>query len=184
VNAKGTNDMKRKWSGAGAFLSLLIFAAVASAQSSTIIQTRITGFRDIGASFKNIRDELNSGRPNVAHIRTAAITIDGYAAHIPEWFPRGSQPPPRRAPSFWDTVMSWFSPDAGNASVNLYASHAKPEIWSDAAGFRRATQNFQRESARMRQVAQAGEVTAIQAQYRRLAATCTSCHSAYREEIN
>jgi cytochrome c556 len=178
--------MKRRWSGAGALLCLFVFAAVASAQvtSSAIIQTRITGFRDIGASFKNIRDELNSGRPNVAHIRTAAVTIDGYAAHIPEWFPRGSQPPPRRAPSFFDMVMSWFSPDSRNTSVNLYESHAKPEIWSDAAGFRRATQNFQRESARMRQVAQAGDVTAIQAQYRRLAATCTSCHSAYREEIN
>ena len=60
-------------------------------------------------------------------------------------------------------------------------TRAKPEIWSDAAGFKKVMDNFQAESAKLAQVAKgAKDIDAVRGQYGALIKTCGACHDNYR----
>lgn len=57
-------------------------------------------------------------------------------------------------------------------------TRAKPEIWSDAAGFKKVMDNFQAETAKLVQVARtAKDVDAVRGQF---AAVGKACHDNYR----
>lgn len=60
-------------------------------------------------------------------------------------------------------------------------TRAKPEIWSDAAGFKKVMDNFQAESAKLAQVAKgAKDIDAVRGQYGAFIKTCGACHDNYR----
>ena len=60
-------------------------------------------------------------------------------------------------------------------------TRAKPEIWSDAAGFKKVMDNFQAEAAKMVQVAKtAKDVDAVRGQFAALGKSCAACHDNYR----
>ncbi len=63
--------------------------------------------------------------------------------------------------------------DAGHTRV-------KPEIWSNAEGFRKAAQTFETESARLVEVVKAGEQGAIKTQFGALGKSCKACHDDFR----
>ncbi len=57
---------------------------------------------------------------------------------------------------------------------------AKPEIWSDRAGFEKAAANMNVAATKLSEVAKAGDVDGFAAQFKALTDTCGACHKQYR----
>jgi cytochrome c556 len=137
----------------------LIVAAATSAvaqNAASVIQARQAHYKQIGAASKGIHDELGKPAPSAAVIQGFAKTIDTLAPQIPSWFPPGS------------------GPEAGVKTA------AKPEIWTDAAGFSAVAGAFATEAHHFDDVAQGGDIEAIRAEYTNLGKACFACHSKYR----
>ncbi len=61
-------------------------------------------------------------------------------------------------------------------------SEAKPEVWSDAAGFKEAADKFQQEAANLMQASKGGDQKAMFEQYGKTAKACKSCHKEYKKK--
>ena len=59
-------------------------------------------------------------------------------------------------------------------------SRAKPEIWTDMAGFRKANQNFQAAARAFVKALSGTDVAAAQAAQKNVGKTCGGCHKPYR----
>jgi cytochrome c556 len=170
------------WACAFGIAGWVCSVATAEPDVQQVIEDRVAGFRDIGSAFKNIGDELKTGKPNVAKIQMSAGAIDNYTAAVHNWFPPGSQPPPKKSGGWFDWLCNWFS----CADAYEHAdpeSHAKPEIWSQPERFNELLREFEAEAKAMRQVSQRGDVAQINAQFKKLGASCKSCHDVFREEM-
>jgi cytochrome c556 len=117
---------------------------------------RHNNFKQQGAAFKAILDEVKKDAPDKAVIATNAAKLKGLAAQLPTWFVKGS------------------GPESG------YKTDAKAEAWSDAAGFAAAANRLQTETAKLDQLAQAGDIDAVKAQARAVGGACKNCHDKYR----
>jgi cytochrome c556 len=84
------------------------WAQTAAAQA---VKDRQANFKQLGGAFKALNDQLKSDKPDMAVIKASALKMKALAAQEPTWFPAGS------------------GPEAGVKTA------AKPQIWSDAAGF-------------------------------------------------
>jgi cytochrome c556 len=137
----------------------LVVAAASTAiaqNAASVIQARQAHYKQIGGASKGIHDELGKPAPSVVAIQGFAKQIDALAPQIPSWFPAGS------------------GPEAG------VKTQAKPEIWTDAAGFRTVAAAFATEAHHFDDVAQGGNIDAIRAEYTNLGKACFACHSKYR----
>jgi len=137
----------------------LVLAAASAAvadNAASVIQARQAHYKQIGAASKGIHDELGKPAPSAAVIQGFAKTIDTLAPQIPSWFPAGS------------------GPEAGVKTA------AKPEIWTDAAGFSKVASALATEAHHFDDVAQGGNIDAIRAEYTNLGKACFACHSKYR----
>jgi len=85
--------------------------AMAQSAGAKAVATRQANFKQLGGAFKAINDQLKAGAPDMAVIKASAQKMKDLAAQEATWFPAGS------------------GPEAG------VKTGAKPEIWSDAAGF-------------------------------------------------
>jgi cytochrome c556 len=65
---------------------------------------------------------------------------------------------------------------------DLDESKSKPEVWSDADGFKQAADKFQQEAAKLVQVSNGGDQAAMFEQYGKTAKTCKSCHKEYKNK--
>lgn len=132
----------------------MAFAAGAPAEQT--IKARQGHLKDLGAAFKEVRDQLRSSRPDMAQLNSASGQIAALATQMSDWFPQGSGPESR------------------------VKTDAKPEIWSDPAGFEKALKNFQAEAPKLQQLAAANDVGGIKAQVGKLGGACKGCHDNYR----
>jgi cytochrome c556 len=147
--------------GIATLAAAIAFAGGTLAQSTApadIIKTRQQGLKDMGAAFKEVRDQLKSGNPDTAAIKTAASAIQKTADAMGKWFPKGS------------------GPEAGVKTA------AKVEIWNDAGGFTDARQKLVDESAKFAQTASGGDAAAIGGGVRGLGMACKGCHDKFREK--
>lgn len=80
--------------------------------------------------------------------------------------------------------MSTVAPHAFPAGSDTGAkTRAKPEIWSDAAGFKKVMDNFQAEAAKLAEVAKtATSVDQVRGQFGALGKACAACHDNYRSK--
>jgi cytochrome c556 len=117
---------------------------------------RHQNFKQQGGAFKAIIDELKKGDPDKAVIAANAAKLKGLAAQLPTWFPKGS------------------GPESG------YKTDAKAEAWSDGAGFAAAANRLQVETAKLDQLAQAGDIDGVKAQARAVGGACKNCHDKFR----
>jgi len=70
-----------------------------------------------------------------------------------------------------------FAPGSDKGAPN----RARPEIWSDAAGFKKVMDGFQAEASKLAQVAKtAGSVDQVRGQFGALAKSCGACHDNFR----
>lgn len=113
-------------------------------------------FKEQGAAFKAIADELKKDTPDKAVIAANATKIKGTAAALPSWFPKGS------------------GPETGLKTA------AKPDVWTDAADFEAAAMKLQAETTKLADIAAGGDLDAIKAQFRATGGACKNCHDKFR----
>ncbi|WP_091740043.1 c-type cytochrome [Phenylobacterium immobile] len=152
------NKMRAIWTGLALVAGIATAAPAALAQSAAAkaATARKENFKQVGATFKAIRDEMAKGSPDPAVIKAGAQKLNGLARQLPGWFPRGS---------------------GAEAGVK---TGAKPGVWTDAAGFAAAVRGFQGETTRFQQLAMAGDMDAAKGQIRALGGACKTCHDKYR----
>lgn len=141
----------------GAIFSTAALAAgpLTAAQA---IAARQAGLKQVGAAFKTINDQLKTDTTDIESIRAAARVISANANAMPGWFPAGS------------------GAEAG------IPTKAKPEIWSDSAGFAAAAAGFRAQAAAMQAAAESGDKARITAQVGPLFGACRTCHTPYRAQ--
>jgi cytochrome c556 len=117
---------------------------------------RHQNFKQLGAAFKAIMDELKKSSPDKAVLSANAAKMNTLAAQEPSWFPKGS------------------GPESG------VKTDAKPQIWSDPKGFAEAVRRLQTETGKLQQIAAAGDVAAMKEQARATGGACKNCHDKFR----
>ena len=127
-----------------------------AASAAEVVKARQQGLKSLGAAFKVIRDELKADSPDAAKIRKASADITRAAGAIDKWFPAGT------------------GPDSG------VKTDAKPEVWSDAAGFATAREAFVREANKWAQVGNGSDASAWKEAASSLGQSCKGCHDKYR----
>lgn len=132
-------------------------AAYAQLNPKEAVGVRINAYRETGAAFKTINDQLKSGAPAKIMLRTSARTISNTARDQYNWFPAGS-----------------------GAETGL-KTKAKAVIWSDPAGFKAAQDRLAQEAALMSKVVETGDAAAMQKQAKALGQACAACHQKYRQ---
>lgn len=120
------------------------------------VLARHNNFKQQGAAFKAINDELKKDRPDEALIASNAIRLKTLTSQLPSWFPKGSGPSPR---------------------LN---TDAKATIWTDSAGFAAAVNRMQVESSKLQQFAAAGDIGGMNRQARAVGGACKACHDKFR----
>ncbi|MGO3859529.1 MAG: c-type cytochrome [Neisseriaceae bacterium] len=58
---------------------------------------------------------------------------------------------------------------------------ALPNVWTDAAGFKQAEDNFHNAVATLNDTAQTGDLDQIKVAYGNVGATCKACHDSFRK---
>jgi cytochrome c556 len=152
--------MAKQWKlGAAVALAVGIGVAAGGAFAqggADAVKVRQQHFKDQGKAFKGVIDELKKDQPDKALIAANAEKLKVSSSQLATWFPKGS------------------GPEAGAKT------EAKPEIWSDAAGFAAAADRFKAEGAKFADVAKAGDLDAIKAETRAVGGACKNCHDKYR----
>lgn len=143
--------MRRAW------LGLIFFAATAAYAAPTqVVQTRVSGFRELGAAFKAVNDGLRSKQPQTILIQQSARQIRNAANQMHGWFPAGS------------------GPEAGVKTA------ARGEIWSQPGKFKSEQDKFIAAAAKLQAATNSGDLNLLRKEARSLGATCKSCHDSFR----
>jgi cytochrome c556 len=111
--------------------------------------------KDLGASFKIVRDQLKQSSPDMAAIKLASENIRKSAEAMSTWFPTGS------------------------GTESGVKTGAKPEIWNDAATFDSKRSNFYEAARRFKKITESGDIAAISTDVRPLSTTCKGCHDLF-----
>ena len=131
-------------------------ATFAMAQAPTpadLIKTRQDNYKAVGGAFKGIMDQARAPAPDLAQIKADSAKLKILAAGLPTWFPVGT------------------GPESGVKTA------AKPEIWSDSAGFAAAVKGLQDAVA---QLDATTDVDSAKAAAMDVGKACGACHSKYR----
>jgi cytochrome c556 len=139
-----------------AFIAAAATAAYAQRSAPPVIQARQANYKQMAAAMKGINDQLRGGSPDISAIRPRAALLADYGVQVLRWFPRGS------------------GPQAGART------RARPEIWSDRAGFERAGARLLVAARAVNRAAQSGDIAAVRAAMPALARACKACHDDYR----
>lgn len=112
----------------------------------------------------------------------SAVTIGAIKAGIDSNAPLQSQGFAVGALKKWSHALPGMFP-AGTSVVELPgATAAKPEIWSDRAGFEAKAADYAAAVDHLLELAQANDVEGFNAQFAAVRTSCGSCHSVYRVE--
>lgn len=115
-------------------------------------------FKDLNAAFGGLNAELRKDASDKALVAAGAGKVKALAEDLPSWFPKGS------------------GPEAG------VKTQARAEIWTDAAGFATAVTKLQAGTAKLQDLAAAGDLDAVKTQTRATGGACKACHDAYRAQ--
>jgi cytochrome c556 len=74
------------------------------------------------------------------------------------------------------STLPWSAFGAGTQGT----SSAKPEIWSDAAGFKAAQQKFEAAVVQLSAAADSGDLNKLRSAAGDVGASCKACHDSYR----
>lgn len=130
--------------------------ALAASGAAKTVADRQAAYKQLGGAFKAINDQLKTDAPDMAVITASAQKMAALGAQVPTWFPKGTGP------------------------SKAYKTAAKPEIWSDAAGFAAAAASLKTETAKLAEAAKSGDLDAVKAQVRPVGGACKTCHDKYR----
>ena len=132
--------------------------SLAAAQTSDeIIATRQAGYKHMGDLFGAMKKAIDA-KAEVTQFAGPAQEIVDWARKIPTLFPDGTQ--------------------------QGHDTHARPEIWSDRAGFDKASTDLLAQAEKLVLVAKDGDKDAFAEQWKATGATCGACHRNYRTRYN
>lgn len=88
----------------------------------------------------------------------------------------------KRNAGFLDNLsrMPW---DGFDPSTKDVKSHAKPEVFSDAAGVKEAISRLENETHKLYEASQKGDEAAVKAQIGAVGKACGGCHDKFREKL-
>lgn len=141
----------------------LVGVAVAQTPARTpaqLIQNRQANYKQIGAAYRGLVEQVRAGEPSLPVIRQHSATIARLAPQVGGWFPRGT------------------GPEAG------VRTRALPAIWTDPAAFRSASVNLVVAARQLEAAAQGTDLAAIRAAFQGLGRTCGGCHDQFRGPEN
>lgn len=133
-------------------------AALAAQSAADVIHARQAGYKQLGGAFKGLHDQLVAPNPDKAQIAALAKRVNEIAGQIPGWFPKGS------------------GPEAG------VKTRAKAEIWQRYGEFQGDAKALGVETAKLAAIAPAGDVGALQVQFKAVGEKCGACHTPFREK--
>ncbi len=79
------------------------------------------------------------------------------------------------------SLSSQLIPSAFEKQVTTGPTDAKPGIWEDFDGFKKATEKLQRESKRFAEISRQGSAQEIVGQMKKVGKACKGCHKEYRK---
>jgi cytochrome c556 len=162
THAWGTS-MKRHFLIAGAMAgvvtAVLGLGGLAHAQTAAqdIIVTRQAGFDLQNGSFAAIRAAL-AAKVEIKPYADTASGIVSWAKQIPLVFPKGSE--------------------------TGHDTKAKPEIWSDSAGFAKDAEDLATAAQKLTDLIKAGDSAGATDQVKVVGNACGACHRTYRVRTN
>ena len=143
-----------------AAVGLLCLGGGASAQgartpAADIVEARQAAMLLSGVAVNSIKAAVDAGQP-IASQRFATRALARWAHAVPGAFPAGS------------------GAEAGVRTT------AKPEVWSDRAGFEAKAADYAAAADRLAELAAGDDAAAFSAQLAVVRASCQSCHDAYK----
>ena len=135
-------------------LFIFFYAASSFADSHGIIQYRQNVMKSTAGHMGAIVDILKNRLPLEAHIVDHARSMLQISRMILSMFPEGS----------------------GKGRTK-----SKQAIWENWSEFESAANNFERESAKLSEVAESGDMEALAKQVRATGKTCSGCHRNFRK---
>lgn len=152
------SNLKTTALACGGVIAILASFTASAGLTAVAEPARVHGFRELGAAFKTVNDELKSGSPQVMMLQISARQIRDASRAQAGWFPAESAPGPG------------------------IKTNAKPEIWSQPTQFKKAQDDFTSQAGAFYKVAAAGDVAAMRVQAKALGGTCAACHRSFRNE--
>ena len=121
---------------------------------------------------------------DIVEARQAAMMLSGVAmgsikAAIDAGQPIASQRFPTRALSRWAHAVPGVFPAGSGAEAGV-RTNAKPEIWSDRAGFEAKAADYAAAADRLAELAGGDDAAAFAAQWTAVRASCQACHDGYK----
>jgi cytochrome c556 len=143
-------------------LAAIVVALVthARAEGPDIIETRMAGQDLLEGDFDGIRAVVEA-KGDVEPLEEPARAMARWIKQFPAQFPVGSE-------------------QGHSTSEQGHSTKALSTIWSDAAGFRKASDDLALASDRLAQLAKAGDAEGVAGQVKVVGATCRACHQTYR----
>lgn len=115
-----------------------------------------------------------------ASLMMSGVTMGSIKAGLDAGAPAQSMGFSSGALTRWATALPNMFP-AGTGSDTLgAATKARPDIWTDRAGFEARAGDYAAAAARLQELIAAGDTAGAQAQFMVVRASCQACHDAYR----
>lgn len=142
---------------AGALFSADTISAAMMGEEA--IKARKDAMKSISKDLKVIRAYVKDGKGSAQDVEEKAAAIAAIAKKLPSLFPKGS----------------------GRGDFSDKETRALPKIWSDWAGFEKASMTLETEAGKLAQVAGGGDKKMIGEQTGALGKMgCGGCHKAFR----
>ena len=135
-------------------LLIIIYGTVLFADSYGIIKYRQNVMKSVSGHMGAIVDILKNGLPLKDHIVDHALSMQQISRMTLSMFPEGS----------------------GKGRTK-----SKQVIWEQWSEFESAASDFERESIKLVEVAQSGDMEALSKQVRATGKTCSGCHKNFRK---
>lgn len=148
--------MRRLVMAAAAMMAVMGVARAAgpvSVPSDELIAGRQAGFDLMQGVVAGMKAAIEAGQP-VKPLVPGAKGLVAWSKVIPTEFPAGTE--------------------------SGHETKAKPEIWSDAAGFAKAAAGLQEAATKLVTLAEADDKAGFAEQFEAMGKTCGGCHRAYR----
>lgn len=131
-------------------------AAAQSPSNADLVSARQARFREIGAAFKAINDELKKDAPVKYVLSSSAARIASALAEVRPMFP------------------------AGTGQGSGLKTKAKGDIWNNRAEFDRLNAATASEALKLATLVRTADPGALRAQVKVVGSNCQSCHQKFR----
>jgi cytochrome c556 len=145
---------KMKLTAVSILLSIIFYGSLSFADSHGIIKYRQNVMKSTAGHMGAIVDILKNGLPLEAHVSDHARSMLQNSRMTLLMFPEGS----------------------GKGRTK-----SKQAIWENWSEFESVAKNFERESAKLVEVAESGDMEALAKQVRATGKTCSGCHRNFRK---